>query len=107
MPDINNERNPHESYTENFKSVNKIGLVKALKDEMVYPNDSEWFGFYKDGDEKTIVEMKDIDWYKNDLFGLKSMDQMGKLNATISTPGDHLRFSDAWLMQIVDEWFTD
>jgi len=30
-------------------------LIKALGDTMIFPNDSEWFGFYEDGSNKKIL----------------------------------------------------
>jgi len=34
-----------------MESLNKIALVKAEADITILPNDSEWFGFYKDNSE--------------------------------------------------------
>ena len=33
----------------NWASLHSLCLVKALGDSVVIPNDSEWFGFFKDG----------------------------------------------------------
>jgi len=41
---------------------------------MIYPNDSEWFGFYEDGSTTKIIQMNETNWYKKDLFGLKGLD---------------------------------
>lgn len=38
----------------NWASLNSLCLVKALGDSVVIPNDSEWFGFFKDGSLEDI-----------------------------------------------------
>lgn len=40
-----------------------------------------------------ILKMKDTEWYKKDLFGLKTAEEAGK-NFYESFDGDHLQFSD-------------
>jgi len=49
MPEANNEINFNQTYFDNMVSLESLALVKALKDTMVWPNDSEWFGFFADG----------------------------------------------------------
>merc|ERR1711907_77173 len=54
--------------------------VKALADTMVFPNEGEWDGHYEDGknDYKTILRMNETNWYKSDLFGLKTADKAAR-----------------------------
>lgn len=38
--------------------------------------------------------MNETNWYKKDLFGLKGLDQAGKIDF-MTTPGDHLRIEES------------
>ncbi|KAL6079966.1 Palmitoyl-protein thioesterase 1 [Balamuthia mandrillaris] len=99
LPDINNEKaakNP--LYKKHLTSLNKFVLVKFLRDSMVVPRESEWFGEFAKGSLSTIVPMNETDLYKQDWIGLKTLDQNGKL-VFLSVDGDHLRFTDQWFQQ--------
>ena len=91
----------------NFAKTNKFVMVKALGDTMVFPNEGEWFGHYKDGDDdyKTVLRMNETEWYKSDLFGLKTADEAGKIHFE-STPGNHLQFTEKELLGWIDEYFV-
>lgn len=54
---------------------------------MVQPIESEWFGFYAPGQDKQIQSMRDTAVYQQDLLGLKTMDQAGKIDF-LSVVGD-------------------
>merc|ERR1711976_838952 len=98
MPYINNEVKGKENatYTENFKSLQKLVLVMAEGDSMVHPKESEHFGYFKDGSRTELVAMRDAPWYTEDWFGLKTLDQANKIDFH-STPGNHLGFTQAFL----------
>lgn len=108
LADINNERSPESvvaSYGTNFASLNSICLVKALGDTVVIPNDSEWFGFYKDGSIEDIWRYDETPWYSEDYFGLKTLD-LDKGNLYFNTTeGDHLKFSTDYLLDLVGLYF--
>jgi len=89
----------------NFAKVKRWAMVKAEKDTMVYPNDGEWWGAF-DSDGKTRLAMNETDWYKKDLFGLKTADEAGKIKFT-STPGNHLQFTEKELFGWVDQYFLE
>ena len=91
----------------NFAKTKKFVMVKALGDTMVFPNEGEWFGHYKDGDDdyKTVLRMNETEWYKSDLFGLKTADEAGKIHFE-STPGNHLQFTEKELFGWIDEYFV-
>jgi len=90
---------------ENFAKTKRFVMIKAEKDSMIYPNDGEWWGAF-DSDGKTRLAMKDTEWYKKDLFGLKTADEAGKLFFN-TTAGDHLQFSEAELFNWVDTHFVE
>ena len=76
-----------------------------LQDTMIYPNDGEWWGCF-DADGKTRLSMKETTWYKEDLFGLKTADEAGKIFFN-STAGDHLQFTREQLEGWVDQYFLE
>lgn len=106
LPDINNERAEHNNtYSTNFASLDSLALVMAEDDTMVHPKESEHFGFFQDGSEQKLVSMKDAPWYNQDWFGLKALDDAHKITF-YSTPGNHLRFTEQFLIQMVKKYFT-
>merc|ERR1712166_1339482 len=84
-----------ESIKVNFGKTKRFAMIKALKDTMIYPNDGEWWGAF-DSDGTTRLAMNETDWYKKDLFGLKTADEAGKI-VYDSSPGDRLQFTETEL----------
>jgi len=107
LPYINNEVKGKENatYSENFKSLEKLVLVMAASDTMVKPKESEHFGFFKDGSMSELVDMRDAPWYTEDWFGLRTLDQAKKIDQ-FTTPGDHLRFTKDFLLSMVKKYFA-
>ncbi|XP_044142322.1 palmitoyl-protein thioesterase 1 [Bufo gargarizans] len=95
LADINQERGVNESYKHNLQTLEKFVMVKFLKDTMVDPADSEWFGFYKPGQSKEIITLQESSLYTEDRLGLKEMDKAGKL-VFLGADGNHLQFSEEW-----------
>ncbi len=85
----------------NFAKTNKFAMIKANADSVVVPREGEWWGSYDTSDFTTILTMEQTSWYKEDLFGLKTADQAGKLFFN-STEGNHLEFSDEELYSWLD-----
>jgi palmitoyl-protein thioesterase len=103
----NNEGNTvNQTYKENFGKTLRYAMIKAEKDSMVFPNEGEWWGHYADNDLKTLLTMKETNWYLNDTFGLKTADEAGKIFFN-STTGDHLQFSEEELSWWVHNYFVD
>jgi palmitoyl-protein thioesterase len=106
---MNNE-NPDkvdESIKTNFAKTNQFVMVKAAKDSMVYPNENEHWGAMDDvpnGDK--ILSMKETKFYKQDLFGLKTADEAGKIHFE-ETSGDHLQFTDAQLYGWIETYWKN
>jgi palmitoyl-protein thioesterase len=107
LPYINNEvqGKQNTTYTKNFEALEKLVLVMASGDTMVHPKESEHFGFFKDGSLSELVAMKDAAWYKENWFGLRTLDAAGKID-TYSTPGNHLQFGLKFLLQMVRQYFA-
>merc|ERR1712137_727262 len=89
----------------NFGKTKRFAMIKAEKDTMVYPHEGEWWGAF-DSDGKTLLTMKETEWYKQDLYGLKTADEAGKIFFN-STTGDHLQFTAAELFGWVDKYFIE
>ena len=107
LTDINNEK-PGQitaSYTANWESLKSACLVKANGDTVVIPNDSEWFGFFKDGSFKDIWSYDQTPWYTNNSFGLKSLKESGRLFFN-TTEGNHLDFETDFLLDLVGLYFV-
>ncbi|XP_078094014.1 palmitoyl-protein thioesterase 1 [Mustelus asterias] len=98
LADINQERGINASYKENLMKLKKFVMVKFLRDTMVDPVDSEWFGFYKAGQAKDTYTLKESVLYQKDRLGLKAMDKVKKLEF-LTVNGDHLQFSKEWFIK--------
>jgi len=98
LPDINNMLpKKNATYVKNLQSLRNFVMVQFLEDTMVQPRESSWFSFYKTGQDKIVVPLRQSQLYTEDWLGLKAMDQQGKL-AFLGVNGDHLQFSDAWFV---------
>jgi palmitoyl-protein thioesterase len=106
---MNNE-NPDTvdpSINVNFAKTNQFVMVKAAKDSMVYPNENEHWGAMDDAPNgNRILSMKETKFYKQDLFGLKTADEAGKIHFE-ETSGDHLQFTDAELYGWIETYWKN
>jgi palmitoyl-protein thioesterase len=94
------------TFKENFGKVKRFAMIKAEKDTMVFPNEGEWWGHFEDGSQSKVLTMKETKWYKDDLFGLRTADEAGKILFN-STTGNHLQFTTEELMYWVDNYFVE
>ncbi|CAM9392504.1 unnamed protein product [Phaeothamnion confervicola] len=114
LPDLNKERGGYgggygvdtsdPGYRERFASLERLVLVRAQNDTMVVPAESEWFGFSQDGSMEAVWGMRETPWFASDAFGLRTLDTAGRV-ALVSTPGDHLEFTAAELLDLVRTHF--
>lgn len=95
-----------DAYKARLASLSNLVLVKADLDSMVYPNDSEWFGYYQDGTLDAKWNYDQTPWYLADSFGLQTLDNAGGL-VFQETDGDHLQFSDEYLLELVNTYFVN
>jgi len=98
LPDINNAKVVNETYKQNFIALNHLTLVKFEFDTMVQPRESEWFGFYAEGQDKEVINVQNTTLYLEDTIGLKTLMDNNKVDF-IPCPGNHLQFTDAWFVQ--------
>jgi len=103
-----NQENPNNqnfTYKVNFVKVKQFAMIKAEKDTMIFPNDGEWWGEFIPGQMKKTQQMKDTDLYKSDAFGLKTVDEAGRIVFN-STAGNHLQFTEEQLYWWLDNYLV-
>jgi len=105
LADLNNEVQLNSTYNDNWAALNSVCLVKAEGDTVVVPNDSEWYGFFEDGSFDDIWGFKETPWYKDDLFGLQTLDNANRVFFNV-TEGNHLDFATDYLLNLVGIYFT-
>ncbi|KAK2708960.1 palmitoyl-protein thioesterase 1-like [Artemia franciscana] len=94
LADINNEVFINQKYRTNILRLQKLVLVKFNNDTTVQPKDSSWFGFYKPG-TLNIQRLNESSLWFEDRIGLR---QMGNRLLLLAKNGDHLQFTEEWLI---------
>jgi len=92
LADINQENKVNDSYRVNLMKLQNFVMVKFSEDTMVDPKDTEWFGFYKEGQAKDCHTLQESTIYTEDRLGLQEMDKAGKLHF-LAAKGNHLQFT--------------
>lgn len=105
LPYMNNEKEFNQQYKDRMAGLKFVVSIKYLKDEVVYPNESEHFGYYADETESTIMKMEDTMEYKNDLFGMKTLNESGRLTL-LSCDTAHVAPSYQWCIQNLIPWLN-
>lgn len=98
LADINNELFINESYVENLQKLNNFVMVQFNKDTIVQPLQSQWFGYYKPGQDKETQGLKESELFIKDRLGLKAMDDSNKL-VFLECEGNHLQFTKEWFRE--------
>lgn len=107
LADINQEVAFNQTYKDNLLKLKNLVLVKFNQDGMVVPRESEWFGFYKEGQGKELYTLEESVLYQKDLLGLQALDKSGRL-FKLATDGDHLQFKEEWFLEnIVSKFVCD
>ncbi|XP_053994405.1 palmitoyl-protein thioesterase 1 [Hylaeus volcanicus] len=97
ISDINNERHINQTYKTNLQKLQSMVLVKFENDTIVWPRETEWFGFYTPGQATKIQNLEESDLYREDRLGLKILHESGKVHF-LSVPGNHLQFEESWFV---------
>lgn len=71
IAEYNNEKLINEEYIKNLQRLNKLVMVKFSNDEVVEPNESAWFGYYKSGQDVHVVPMNETSVYIEVIFFLR------------------------------------
>jgi len=84
----------NQTLIDNWMKTSTFVWVLATEDNMVFPREGEhWCAPDPAAPFERILPMKETEWYKKDLFGLKSADDAGK-NHFETFEGDHLQFTE-------------
>lgn len=73
-------------------------MVKFLNDTIVDPVETQWFGFYKSGQERDVETLESSRLFLNDQLGLKQMKADNKI-VYLATEGNHLQFTKVWFIE--------
>uniref|UniRef100_A0A7S3L749 Palmitoyl-protein thioesterase 1 n=1 Tax=Amphora coffeiformis TaxID=265554 RepID=A0A7S3L749_9STRA len=92
----------NQTLVSNWAKTQGFVWVMASKDGMVWPKEGEHWGAPDPDDPfHHILPMEETEWYKKDLFGLRTAQENNK-NYFETFEGDHLQFS----MEDFDRWIT-
>jgi palmitoyl-protein thioesterase len=107
LPELNNQV-PHGNssiYKTRWSSLNKLALIAATEDTVVYPWQAEQFGGYAwNTQNATIFNFTESDQYTQNLLGMADMYAAGQIDFA-SFQGDHLRFNDSYWNQVCDHHY--
>eukprot|EP00731_Ephydatia_muelleri_P031551 Em0023g58a len=98
LADINQENSVNQDYKTRLSQLKNLVLVMFEFDTMVQPKESEWFGFYVEGQDKDVYTLYDSKIWQQDLLGLQALNSTGSLHF-LSAPFDHLQFTEEWFIQ--------
>ena len=80
---------PNEKEKEKFKNLTSLVLIGFEDDKMISPKETAEFGVF---DKKfNVLKMNETDEYKSDSFGLKTLNEEGKIQI-FYLKGGHLNF---------------
>lgn len=79
LPELDNLRNYSEARKTNYLSVDKHIVFGSSVDNVIRPPVSTVFGVWADGDDDAVIDFRQRDIYINDTFGLRTMDEQGRL----------------------------
>jgi len=95
LPVIDNEvdtedGNGNDAYRDNFRRLKKLVLIGGPDDGVISPWESSQFGTFDE--DESVIPMEEQEIYEDDLFGLRSLDEEGKI-LKLSVPGvEHLQW---------------
>lgn len=98
IADINNEKTINKDYIYRLQRLNKFVMVKFLRDEMVIPIETQWFGFYRPQSDRIVQNLTESSFYRLDKLGLRKMMEDGKL-IFLGIDDGHLNFSHDWFVR--------
>jgi len=97
FPRLNNEKGTDQEKAKqktNFLKLRKLVLVGGPDEDALRPRESAQFGFYtKRGNrDNEVIPMEETMFYKEDLFGLRSLDERGGVVKCTVAGATHSQF---------------
>ncbi|XP_028280894.1 lysosomal thioesterase PPT2-A-like isoform X1 [Parambassis ranga] len=108
LPLLNGDR-PHEDMTawrENFLRIQRLVLIGGPDDGVITPWQSSHFGFYDSSE--LVVEMRKQEFYRNDTFGLRTLDARGAVSVCIWPEVKHVQWhsNHSVFSSCMEKWLT-
>lgn len=75
-----------------------MSMIMFDNDSVIFPKESEWFG-QLDGQGK-LVNMEQTEIYEKDTFGLKTLDQEGRV-FKYQKNGEHLEYGPIYIQKVI------
>ncbi|KAI6190028.1 Palmitoyl-protein thioesterase 1 [Aphelenchoides bicaudatus] len=107
LADINLDRSSpnQKQYRDNIVRLQNMVLIQFLKDEMVVPKESEWFGFFAENNGTYVQSMNETELYQKDTIGIKELNESNRLKF-LSIDANHLQISEKFFIkEIVQKYF--
>ncbi|XP_034554009.1 lysosomal thioesterase PPT2-like [Notolabrus celidotus] len=105
---INGERpnSDMKAWRENFLRIKKLVLIGGPDDGVITPWQSSHFGFFDS--KENIIEMRNQEYYKNDTFGLKTLDANGDVSVCIHSGVKHVNWHSNFTVfsGCMEKWLT-
>ncbi|CAO3673870.1 unnamed protein product [Rhizopus stolonifer] len=100
LPYVNNEiqHKDNEKYKNNLSSLDKFVMIQFSEDVMIKPAATAWFSV--ENEDNQLVPLHDQILYRNDLLGLKRLNETGRLEFLVC-PGQHMQISDEYFEKVV------
>lgn len=105
LPYLNNEKDFSQQSKDRMINLKFLVAIKYLQDDVVQPKESEHFGYYADDTETTTISMEETEAYKQDLFGLKTLNEAGKITFLESNT-EHVCPTYQWCLDNIIPWLN-
>ena len=99
LPYLNNMKNTTDDIRIAMESLNAALFVMFSNDTMIYPKETAWFHELQ-ADYATILPMEQTSLYTQNLNGLKTLNEAGKLTF-LEWPGAHLQFNEEQIKDVI------
>ncbi|XP_063682280.1 lysosomal thioesterase PPT2-B-like [Bolinopsis microptera] len=119
FPELNNELSsisPEEKERKkmNFLKLKKLALIGGESEDVIDPWQSTMFGSYTDeGFDGEVIPMEETKMYRDNLFGLRTLDERGGIVKCKYDGLTHLQFRDnqgmltTCILPLLQPYFTD
>ncbi|CAK8674919.1 unnamed protein product [Clavelina lepadiformis] len=94
------------SWQRNFQRLNNVVLIGGPDDGVISPWQSAQFACYNERED--VVPMRNLQIYKDDVFGLKSLDRRGSLHECTMANVHHIYWhrTEAVFKKCIEPWLT-